>query len=94
MSSQLRLPSTAAKVLMSTRRPKTWGELVLYCYERKAHSRAGLELDQHVHVAVGLEVVTQHRSVQGKSANMVALTVDSVIPSIGISTVGFKSVPR
>src|SRR3712207_7412556 len=32
---------------------------------------AGLELDQHVHVAVGAEVVAQHRAEEGELADVV-----------------------
>jgi len=40
----------------------------------QSHASVGLELDQHVHIAVWTKVVAKHRSEQREPANMVALT--------------------
>ena len=57
---------------MSTGRPRDVRQLVLHGEEREAHPRARLELDEHVHVAFGREVVSQHGAEQGEASDAVA----------------------
>src|SRR2546423_1759037 len=46
-------------------------KLLLYREERKPRHAPRLELDQHVHVAVGTKVIAQHRAEEGQPADVV-----------------------
>jgi hypothetical protein len=53
---------------------KKFRQLLFNGKEPEAHTNLWLKLDQNIYVAFGSEVIPQHRSEQGKTANAVPLT--------------------